>query len=102
MQFLLIGARATYIRPWITSVTHLHILSGRLSCDIQCHNNDAREIEGELLGIAFSVSVLIPRSFAYGIPWIGLRLCNLITFPGPKSVWKMDSPFSVVQFYAWY
>lgn len=41
-----IGTCATYISKWVTSIAHLHILFGSVSCDIQCHNHDSREIKG--------------------------------------------------------
>lgn len=46
--FCVTGICATYVNQWNTSTTYLHILFGCIPCHLQCYNNDARKIEGEV------------------------------------------------------
>lgn len=50
----LTGTSSTYIHPWFASAAHFHILFSRLPRYLQCHNNAARKIKGEIFS-AFSV-----------------------------------------------
>lgn len=78
---IIVGARATYICAWITSVAHFHLLFGSFSCGIWCHDNDAGKIKGGCISFSFLTPFIYDR-------WSIRVFMNLLPYALQTRGWK--------------